>query len=101
MNRTFAPLALVVVSFILLAGCASDKAKAEALDRKNHPENYVLITPLGSNVPVWVRKEKVTKSQGSQADQDALLEAQRRNLAASSANVPGDPASQPQHSGAK
>lgn len=100
-HRPYFVVPVLIASALFFAGCASEKAMAEAKDRKEHPERWVQIYPLGSNVAVWVRKDQVQKTSDSQsqADQSALLEAQRRANASSSAQTPGDPASSPAHAG--
>ena len=83
MTRKTATLIVAASALLLGAGCASEEVKARAAaiakDQKEHPENWVLVYPTGSNVPVLVRKDQVgkTSDRDSQNAQDALRDAQR------------------------
>jgi hypothetical protein len=53
---------------LALAGCASERVKAEARKAKEHKDEYVDYYPTGSNIPIKVRKDEAKTSQ-SETDQ--------------------------------
>src|ERR1019366_1136476 len=54
------PVLLVIT--LTLAGCASERVKAEARKAKEHKEEYVDYYPTGSNIPIKVPKDMAKAS---------------------------------------
>jgi hypothetical protein len=78
MNRRTACLLLALSTSLFLAGCANEKATAEAKDRKEHPESWVQVYPIGSNIPVWVKRSAAkSTAQETRESQDALHQIQQ------------------------
>jgi hypothetical protein len=60
----------------LLAGCATQKAQAT---NKKSEDEYIWVTPTGSNIPVRVKKTDLQAAAGDpQVAQDALRDVQKR-----------------------
>lgn len=69
---------VLLVGCLALAGCASERVKAEARKAKEHKEEYVDYYPTGSNIPIKVPKDQMKTSQ-SETDraQEVFREVQR------------------------
>jgi PBP1b-binding outer membrane lipoprotein LpoB len=72
---------------VILTGCASEKAKAEALKAKQNEKDYVDYYPTGSNIPIRVRKDQLKPSDSETAQaQSVMMDVQQRGSVA-----PSDP----------
>ena len=62
------PLILGLILTTLLAGCASERVKAEARKAKENKDGYVDYYPVGSNLPIRIPKDQAKASADETAD---------------------------------
>jgi len=71
--RLFRHLSAVALTVFTLAACSSSSKVPEEVDANGKKIEYVYYTPLGSNIPVKIRKDLLeTSDKESATDQQAL-----------------------------
>ena len=85
---------VLLVATLTLAGCASERVKAEARKAKEHKEEYVDYYPTGSNIPIKVPKDTRTSEAESDETQREFRDLQRTGQRPESGPQTGIPGAQ-------
>ena len=85
---------LPATALLMLAGCASERVKAEARKAKEHKEEYVDYYPTGSNIPIKIPKDTKTSEAESDETQWEFRDIQRRGQRPESGPLTGIPGAQ-------
>ncbi|HVU31857.1 MAG TPA: hypothetical protein VHE61_00385 [Opitutaceae bacterium] len=87
MKSSGAPALIGVILACASSGCATSAKPAEETDANGRKIEYVYYTPVGTNIPVRIRKDQLQASdQETAADQKTLRDILRKGRTQPSGN---------------